>query len=76
MYINIHVLCLQFSLQNDILNHRDISCISFSNQESIYFMVNVYSDSSHLALKYLKYTETNIHNVIIMTDDFNIRNSI
>ena len=30
-YINIHVLCLWFSLQNNILNHRDVSCISFSN---------------------------------------------
>ena len=75
-YINICVLCLCFSLQNDVLNHRDISCISFLNQDSIYFMINVYSDSSQLALKYLKDTESNIHNVIIMMDDFNIRDSI
>jgi len=39
-------------------------------------MVNVYSDSSQSALKYLKNTETNIHNVIIMMGDFNIRDSI
>ena len=72
-YINIHALCLCFSLQNDILNHRDISCISFSNQGSIYFMLNIYSNSSQSALKYLKDTESSIHNVIIMTGDFNIR---
>jgi len=75
-YINIYVLRLWFSLQNDVLNHRDISCISFSNQGSIYFMINVYSDSSQLTLKYIKDTESNIHNVIIMTGDFNIRDSI
>ena len=72
-YINICVSHFKFSLQNDILNHRDISCVSFSNQGFIYFIINVYSDSSQLALKYLKDTKTNIHNVVIMTDDFNIR---
>ena len=65
-----------FSLQNNILNYRDIFCISFSNQGSIFFMINVYSDLSQLALKYLKDTEVNIPNVIIMTGDFNIRDSI
>ena len=32
----------------------------------------VYSDSSHSALKYLKDTEVNIDNVLIITGDFNI----
>ena len=36
-------------------------------------MINVYSDSFQSALKYLK---SNIHNIIIMTGDFNIRDSI
>jgi len=75
-YINIFVLHLWFSLRNDVLNHRDISCISFSNQGSIYFMINIYSDSFQLALKYLKDTESNIHNIIIITGDFNIKDSI
>ena len=39
-------------------------------------MINVYLDSSQLALKYLKDTETNIHNIIIITGDFNIRDSL
>ena len=72
-YINIHVSCFRFSLWNDVLNHRDISCISFSNQVSVYFIINVYSNSSQSALKYLKDTETNIYNMVIMTSDFNIR---
>jgi len=38
--------------------------------------MNVYSDSSHSALKYLKDTEANIPNLLIMTGDFNIRDSI
>ena len=36
-YINICIFSLCFSLWNDILNHRDLSCISFFNQGSIYF---------------------------------------
>ena len=37
--------------------------------------MNIYSDSSQTALKYLKNTKANINNVLIMTGDFNIRNS-
>ena len=55
----------------------DFSCISFFNQRLIFFLINinVYSDSSQLALKYLENTEVNINNVLIMTGDFNIRNN-
>ena len=38
--------------------------------------MNVYSDSSHSPLKYLKDTEVNINNVLIMMDDFNIRDNL
>jgi len=75
-YINIYISHLCFSLQNDIFNHRDISCVSFFNQGFIFFLINIYSDSSQSALKYLKDTKTNFHNVIIMTGNFNIRNSL
>jgi len=38
-------------------------------------MINVYSNSNKSALKYLKNTEANIRNVLIMTGDFNIRDN-
>ena len=38
--------------------------------------MNVYSDSSHTTLKYLKDAEVNILNLLIMTGNFNIRDSI
>ena len=53
-----------------------MSYISFFNQESIFFLINIYSDLSQLALKYLKDTEININNVLIMTSDFNIRDNL
>ena len=36
-------------------------------------MINVYLDEHQLALKYLKDTEINIHNILIMAGNFNIR---
>jgi len=38
--------------------------------------MNIYSDSSHTALKYLKDTEVNIKNILLMTDNFNIKDSL
>jgi len=38
--------------------------------------MNIYSDSSHSTLKYLKDSEVNIPNLLIMTRDFNIQDSI
>jgi len=75
-YINIHISSLCFSLENNILYHRDILCISFFNHGSIFFLINIYSDFSQLALKYIKDTEVNLANILIMTGDFNIRDSI
>ena len=50
--------------------------MSFINDYIHYFIINIYLDSSHLALKYLKDTEVNIDNVLVMTGDFNIRDSL
>jgi len=38
-------------------------------------MISIYSNDSQSALKYLKNTKANIHNVLVMTSDFNIRDS-
>ena len=38
--------------------------------------MNIYSDSSYSTLKYFKDIEVNILNLLIMTGDFNIRDSI
>ena len=38
--------------------------------------MNIYSDSSHSVIKYLKNIEFNIQNLLIMTGDFNIQNCL
>ena len=74
-YINIRFSSLCFSLRKDIICHHDILLASFFNNNSLYQIMNIYSDLSHTTLKYLKNTEVNISNLLIMTEDFNIRDS-
>ena len=38
-------------------------------------MINIYSDNHQSTLNYLKDTEVNIHNILIMAGNFNIRDS-
>ena len=75
-YINIQLSSFRFSLHKDIINHQDILLVFFFNNNIIFWVINIYSDSSHSALKYLKDVEVNISNLLIMTGDFNIRDSI
>ena len=72
-YINIHLLSLRFLLRKDIINHKDILLILFFSNNVCYFIMNIYSDFSHSVLKYLKDTEVNINNLLIITRDFNIK---
>ena len=71
-YINICLSSFHFSLCRDIINHRDILLISFFTNNVCSSIINIYSDASHSTLKYLKDTEMNINNLLIMTSDFNI----
>ena len=74
-YINTRLLPFWFSLCKDILNYRNISLISFFNNNNMFFLINIYLDLSQLALKYLKDTKVDIYNVFVMTGDFNIRDN-
>ena len=76
IYVNVRFSSFRFSFYKDIINHKDILLTSFFNDNNIFWIMNVYSDSSHSTLKYLKDTEVNIPNLLIMTGDFNIRDSI
>jgi len=75
-YVNIRLKSLRFLLRKDIFDHHDINIISFTINDICHYILNIYSDSSHLALKYLKDTEVNINNILLMMGDFNIRDSL
>ena len=75
-YVNIRLSSLRFLFRKDIFDHRDISIISFTNNSVCHYVLNIYSDSSHSALKYLKDTKVNINNVLLMMGDFNIRDNL
>jgi len=57
IYVNIRLFSLCFSLHKDIINHRDIILVSFFNNNDVFWLMNIYSDFLHSALKYLKDTE-------------------
>jgi len=75
-YINIRISSIQFSLHKDILNHKDISLTSFFNNNNIFSLINIYSDSSQAALKYLKDIEATFNNILIMMGNFNIHDNL
>ena len=74
-YINTILSSLYFLLCKDIYNYWNISLILFFNNNSIFFLINIYSDLSQSALKYLKNTEVIINNVLIIIGNFNIRDN-
>jgi len=76
IYVNIRLSSFCFSLCKDIIDHRDILLVLFFNNNDIFWLINIYSDSSHSALKYLKDTKANIQNLLIMTGDFNIQDRL
>ena len=76
IYINIRLSFLYFSICKDVIDHRDILLALFFNNGDIFWIINVYSDFSYSALKYLKNTEVNIRNLLIIMGDFNIQNSL
>ena len=76
MFINIRLASFCFSFRKDIIDHRDILLVSFFNKGVICWLMNIYSDMSHTAIKYLKNTEFNIRNLLIITGNFNICDSL
>jgi len=76
IFINIRLLSFHFSFHKDIINHKDILLVFFFNKGIICWLMNIYSNSSHIAIKYLKDTEFNLRNLLIMTRDFNIYDSL
>ena len=76
IYVNIRLSSFHFSLWKDIIDHRDILLVSFFNNSKIFWLINMYSDSSYSALKYLKDTEVNICNLLVITSNFNIQDNL
>ena len=74
-YINIKYTRLYFFLRKDIINYKNINLVSFFNNSSMYFLINIYSDNHQSALKCLKDTKVNLNNILIMMGDFNIRDN-
>ena len=66
---------LHFALRRDIVDHRDIQLLFFSNRGRCQFFMNVYSDDLHTAVNFLTREALNIPNLLYMGGDFNIRDA-
>jgi len=74
-YVNKRLAKMRFTLRLDIINHRDINVLAFHNDQDTNYIINIYSDSNQTALQALWKSMTNIDKTIILTKDFNIRDS-
>jgi len=75
MYINKYLSRMRFSLRKDLIQHCDINVINFHNGQNINFIINVYSDSNQMALQMLCNNIRNIEKTLVMTGNFNIKDS-
>ena len=66
---------LRFSLRKDVVDHRDILLLSFFNRGECHFLMNVYSDDRHSAVKFVLDQIIDIPNLLYMGGDFNIRDA-
>jgi len=57
---------LRFSLKRDMVDHCDILLLSFFNREECYFLMNVYSDDRHSAVKLMLDQIIDIPNLLYM----------
>ena len=74
-YVNKHLTKMRFTLWLDIINHRDISVVAFHGDRNTNFMINIYFDSNQTAFHFLCQNAINLDNTVIITGDFNIRDS-
>ena len=74
-YINKRLAKLRFSLRLNIANYRDINIVAFHNQQDVNFIINIYSDSNQSVLHALCDNIANLGKTVLMTGNFNIRDS-
>ena len=67
IFINIRLASFHPSFCKDIINHRDILLALFFINNELFWIMNVYSNSSYSVIKYLKDMKINICNLLIMT---------
>ena len=58
-----------------MVDHRDILLLSFFNRGECHFLMNVYSDDRHSAVKFMLDQIIDIPNLLYMGEDFNIRDA-
>jgi len=66
---------LRFALRRDVIDHRDILLLFFFDRNECHFLINMYSDDHHSAVKFMLDQVIDIPNLLYMGGDFNIRDA-
>jgi len=74
-FIHSRLSRLRFSLRRDVVDHHNILLLSFFNRGECHFLMNVYSDDRHSAVKFMLDQIIDIPNLLYMGGDFNIRDA-
>ena len=74
-FIHSRLSRLRFSLRRDVVNHHNILLLSFFNRGECHFLMNVYSDNRHSAVKFMLDQIIDIPNLLYMGGDFNVRDA-
>ena len=74
-FIHSHLSKLRFALRRDVVDHRDILLLSFFNRGECHFLMNVYLDDCHSAVKFMLDQVIDIPNLLYMGRDFNVRDA-
>ena len=72
-FIHSRLSRLRFSLKRNVINYCNILLWSFFNRGEYYFLMNVYSDDRHSAVKFILDQIINIPNLLYMSGNFNIK---
>jgi len=59
-------------MRRDMIDHKGIMLISFLNNGSLNFLINIYSDAQHTAINFLTNSDFSSENLIYMGGDFNV----
>ena len=74
-FIHTRLSRLRFALRRDVNDHQDILLLFFFNRNKCHFLMNVYSDHHHSAIKFMLDQVIDIPNLLYMGGDFNVRDA-
>ncbi|KXN83940.1 hypothetical protein AN958_00791 [Leucoagaricus sp. SymC.cos] len=75
-WLYMRLACLRPSVQQDIIDHRDIFILSLFTSKGALNFLNIYSDDAHMAINFLAREVDVLPTFVYMGDDFNYHSEV